>query len=89
MIVRWHNMGLSLREISTYLAMAGITAPNGGNTWSVESIRRILNNEKYKGDVLLQKTYVANYFTGERKVNSGECEQYMLKGHHESISTKN
>jgi len=82
MIIRWHQMGLSLREISAYLAMAGITAPNGGSTWSLESIRRILNNEKYKGDVLLQKTYVANYFSGERKVNSGEREQYLVEGHH-------
>lgn len=85
MIIRWHKMGLSLREISTYLAMAGIKAPNGGSTWSVESIRRILSNEKYKGDVLLQKTYVANYFTGERKVNRGECEQYRINEHHSPI----
>lgn len=82
MIHRWRKMGLSLREISTYLAMAGIKAPNGGSIWSIESVRRILNNEKYKGDVLLQKTYVANYFTGERKTNRGECEQYLVEGYH-------
>ncbi len=85
MIDRWRMLGLSLCEISKYLAMAGIKSPNGNNTWSVESIRRILNNEKYRGDVLLQKTYVANYFTGERKVNRGECERFLIEGHHEGI----
>jgi len=88
MIFHWHKLGLSLREISAGLAMAGIKAPSGGSKWCVESIRRILNNEKYRGDVLLQKTYVANFFTGERKVNKGECKQYLMKEHHMAIDSK-
>ena len=32
----------------------------------------ILNNEKYYGDVLLQKTYIADYFTGKQVPNRGE-----------------
>ena len=64
---------------------AEIKAPRGGNTWRIESIRKILNNEKYYGDVLLQKTYIADFFTGKQVPNLGECESYLLKDHHEAI----
>ena len=85
MIYRWRKLGLTLREISAYLTMASIKAPGGENIWSLGTIQRILTNEKYKGDVLLQKTYVADYFTGSRRTNQGEYEQYYVEGHHEPI----
>ena len=85
MIYRWRMMGLTLQEIADNLTLAGIKAPRGGSMWSLSTIRRILTNEKYKGDVLLQKTYIANYFTGERKPNRGEYDQYLVEGHHGPI----
>ena len=42
-------------------------------------------SEKYYGDVLLQKTYIADFFTGKQLPNRGECESYLLKDHHEAI----
>ena len=45
----------------------------------------MLNNEKYHGNVLLQKTYVADYFSGQQAENHGEYQQYLIKGHHEAI----
>lgn len=62
-----------------------VSCPGGGRKWHSEMVRRILSNEKYRGDVMLQKTYVADYFTGKRAVNRGEYEQYLIKGHHEAI----
>ena len=44
-----------------------------------------MSNEKYKGHVLLQKTYVSNFFTGKRATNNGELPKYLLEGHHEAI----
>lgn len=85
MIHRWRRLGLSLKEISDYLFLAGIKSPKGRDRWSLETIRRILSNEKYNGDVCLQKTYVADYFSGKRAVNRGELEQFLWESHHESI----
>lgn len=87
-IFDWHGNGVSLREICRRLTEANIPAPRGGNTWHVEAIRRILNNEKYYGDVCLQKTYIADYFTGKQVPNNGEYERFIIKNHHKAIITK-
>jgi len=47
--------------------------------------RGIYNNEKYYGNVLLQKTYISNYFSGKQSENQGELPQYLLEGHHMAI----
>jgi DNA invertase Pin-like site-specific DNA recombinase len=85
MIYDLRNQGLSLREIAHELKERTIPAPSGKATWGVETVRRILQNEKYKGHVLLQKTYVSNFFTGKRATNNGELPKYLLEGHHEAI----
>lgn len=84
-IYSWHREGRSLRSISKTLADMGIKSPRGHSQWSIETIRKILNNEKYYGNVLLQKTYISNYFTGKQSVNNGELERYLLQTHHQPI----
>jgi site-specific DNA recombinase len=54
-----------------------------GSHWTATTIRGILSNEKYTGDVLLQKTYTDENF--KRHYNRGEKDQYMIKDHHEAI----
>jgi hypothetical protein len=66
----------------------GIPAPRGGKAWGVETIRKILNNEKYYGDVCLQKTYIADYFTGNQVPNLGEYDRFLLRDHHTAIIPK-
>ena len=51
-------------------------------------IVRILKNEKYMGDVLLQKTYTTNLFEGKHKKNNGEVTQYYIKNHHPAIVSR-
>ena len=63
----------------------GIKSLRGHSKWSIETIRKILRNEKYYGNVLLQKTYISNYFTGEQAINNGKLERYLLKEHHRAI----
>lgn len=84
-IYSWHREGRSLRCISKALADMGIKSPRGHCKWGIETIRKILNNEKYYGNVLLQKTYISNYFTGKQSVNNGELERYVITGHHQPI----
>ena len=87
-IYEWRNEGASLREIVRRLMDKGIPAPRGGKTWHIEAIRRILTNEKYYGDVCLQKTYIADYFTGKQVPNRGERDCYLLRDHHTAIIPK-
>lgn len=85
LIYEWHKQGKSLRKIGSALTELGIKSPRGNQFWSIETIRKILHNEKYNGNVLLQKTYVSDYFTGKQSVNKGELDRYLLEAHHEAI----
>ena len=84
-IFKWHREGRPLRCISKALADMGIKSPRGHSQWSIETIRKILSNEKYYGNVLLQKTYISNYFTGRQSVNNGELDRYVIINHHQPI----
>lgn len=53
------------------------------NHWTASTIRGILANEKYTGDVFFKKTYTDENFN--RHTNYGEVDQYMATDHHESI----
>jgi site-specific DNA recombinase len=45
----------------------------------------MLQNEKYKGDALLQKSYTTDFLTKKKKINEGEISQYYVKNNHEAI----
>lgn len=79
------QQGVSLRKIASSLKEMGVQSPRGNPAWSIETIRKILNNEKNYGNVLLQKTYISHYFTGKQSVNNGELPRYLLEGHHTAI----
>lgn len=53
--------------------------------WTSEQINSILKNERYTGNVLVQKTYTEDYLTHKIKVNKGEAVQYWVKDHHPTI----
>lgn len=53
--------------------------------WTAGQIRLILANERYSGDVLIQKTYTENYLTHRIKKNRGELTQYQARNHHPAI----
>lgn len=59
-----------------------------GNDWSSGAVRKILRNEKYCGDVLMQKTITIDYLSHQTKVNEGEAEQYFIADHHDPIVDK-
>ena len=80
-----YHQGMSLRMIARELENRGIPSPKGKSGWGIETVRRILQNEKYYGHVLLQKTYVSDYFTGRRAPNNGELTRYLLENHHGPI----
>lgn len=80
--------GKSLGAISDWLYENKIPSPTGKERWSRETIRKLLKNEKYTGDVLLQKTFVKNMLTGKQFKNQGELEQYLIQQHHLAIVSR-
>jgi len=57
-----------------------------GAKWSGSTVRTILQNEKYTGDCLLQKTYTD--FKFKRCYNNGERDQFFIADHHEPVVSR-
>ena len=77
--------GFSLGRIARDLTKENVPTPTGKRTWWVGTVRGILSNEKYKGDVLLQKSYVRDFLTKKQVPNDGTVQQYYIQGNHEPI----
>ncbi len=76
--------GATLNQIAGELTASGITTLKG-NRWTKDGIRRILTNEKYKGDARLQKTYIDDFLTKQVKINRGERKQWYIHDSHDAI----
>ena len=63
----------------------GIPTATGNMKWRSDGIRKILTNEKYMGDALLQKTYTVDVLTKKRVANNGIVPQYYVENNHEAI----
>ena len=72
--------GHGLRTIKERLETRQIPSPKGKEQWSVATIRSILSNVKYKGDVLLQKTYKPSLFSDHAIENNGDLPKYYIAG---------
>ncbi len=66
----------------------GIKTPCGKDKWFASTIQSILENEKYCGDLLLQKYYVKSCLTHEIKKNDGRFPQYYVEDDHDPIIPK-
>lgn len=77
--------GESYATIAKRLTDEGALSPSRRLVWSPGSVRKILTNEKYKGDEMLGKTYVADYLTKRVKVNHGERERAYVRDAHDAI----
>ncbi len=77
--------GDSLGKISASLTQMGVLSPTGKDIWSKETISKILNNEKYLGDVVLGKTQVRD---GVQVENSDADAKIVMRGHHPAIISK-
>lgn len=71
--------------IAEMLTKQGIKSPKGKDKWNDSTVRGILRNEKYKGDVLQGKTYTSDPISHKRFKNMGEADKYYISNHHEPI----
>ena len=80
--------GLGANNIAKELTKSQYKSPRGSNTWSDSTVRGIIKNEKYKGDVLQGKTFTLDPISHKRLANMGEADQYYTENHHEAIISK-
>lgn len=77
--------GASLRMIQDWLIENQIPNGRGQNDWTHVAIKGILTNEKYCGDVLMQKTYTPDCITHKSVKNRGERPMYLVQNNHPPI----
>ena len=84
-IYREYLEGASLLQIGRGLEADGILTGAGKTKWRPETLKKILQNEKYIGDALLQKTYTVDFLNKKRVQNKGIVPQYYVENSHEPI----
>ena len=87
-IFDWYISGIGSFTISNMLNEKGIKAHRGG-IWRPTSVRCVLTNEKYVGDLLSQKSYVDNPLTHKHIKNFCKKKKYYVKDHHIGIIDRN
>ena len=80
--------GTPVRGIQEYLNASAVPNINGEPKWARSAIDSILTNEKYCGDVLLQKTYIDDCINKKVKKNTGQLPMYLVQNHHEGIISR-
>ncbi len=88
-IFREYLEGASCQKIARGLERDGILTARGNPRWHDSTVRKILENEKYMGDALLQKTYTIDFLNKKRGKNYGTLPQYYIEDDHEAIIPKN
>jgi site-specific DNA recombinase len=77
--------GSTLQQIKEYLEEKQINTATGKEIWATAVIQKILKNEKYMGDSLLQKTFTENFITGRKIKNVGQRNRYYITNSHPAI----
>ena len=84
-IFREYAAGRRSTEIAKALTEMGAKRRNGSTAWTRNHVYQILQNDKYVGDAILQKSYTVDCITHERKKNSGQKPKYLIQDCHEPI----
>ena len=77
-------MGDSLNGIAELLESKG-ASPSGKEKWQISTVQSILSNEKYKGDAVINKTYIRDCISKKVMVNNGERPRYYVGNNHPAI----
>lgn len=84
-IFRRYSEGAGTFLIAKELTLMKARTKRGNTRWCDSSISKIIKNEKYKGDLLLGKTFTVDPISHRRLENMGEEEKYYVTDHHEPI----
>lgn len=77
--------GDSLKGIAQVLQEKHIPSPSGKEVWQLSTIQSILSNEKYKGDAVINKTYITDCLSKKVRANNGERPKFYVENNHPAI----
>ena len=80
--------GYGTTTIAKRLIELGKKNKKGEVSWHTHGIMGIIRNEKYKGDILLGKTFTTDPISKRRLANMGEEDQFYIRDHHEAIVSR-
>lgn len=80
--------GCSIRQCREYLIGNHVVSKYGNSTWSPAVIQNMLTNERYCGDMLLQKSFSTDCISKKRKKNRGEMPKYLITDNHPAIISR-
>ena len=80
--------GAGGKVIARELKNLGYKTKRGDSNFSEHGVVGIIKNEKYKGDLLMGKTFTVDPITKRRLDNMGEADQYYTENHHEAIVSR-
>lgn len=86
-IYKLFEEGYNCNQISNILKREGVKGTKA-DTWPSSAINAMLQNEKYCGDTLMQKTYTVDFLSKKKVKNHGEVDQYFMENSHEAIIPK-
>ena len=86
-IFNWYINGIGSYTIAKKLNEEQVKTNRGGK-WTPSSVRQIIRNEKYVGDLINQKKYSISPLTHKKAINLGEKEKYYSKDHHQPIISR-
>ena len=88
LIYNMYLQGIGSGTIAKRLVELGIKNKRGTVEWHDHGVMGMIKNEKYKGDVLLGKTFIVDPISKRRLANMGEENQYYIRDHHEAIVSR-
>ena len=84
MIFDRYLAGVSMEDVAKEVTAIGRPTRDNTPYWQT-TIQKILSNEKYAGDSLVQKTYTTQSLPRQKKINHGEQDQILIQNSHEAI----
>lgn len=84
-IFQRYTEGAGGSVIAKELENLGYKTKRGSPKWADSTVIGIIKNEKYKGDILLGKTFTVDPISKRRLYNFGEEDQFYIREHHEPI----
>lgn len=85
MIFELYLSGLSSVQVAMQLNNLGIPSYKN-HKWVAQRVLYIISNEKYTGDLLLQKSYVNKM--GKQVPNTGQKPKYLVRNNHPAIISR-
>ena len=82
------NKNKFTKAIVRHLNEDHIRTPTGKDAWHPSTITSMLGNEKFAGDLLLQKYYTEDFLTHKTVKNDGKYPQYYVEDDHPPVVPK-